>query len=80
MQGKDTRKPKKAWTFNRNDFSFVSEIEALPNPFEKSKWMYPPRAVSVKPPKSRKGYVLTWIPEDEKWKNVKIEVEESTED
>lgn len=76
MEGKDTRKPKPAWTYDRNDFSLLSKVEVLPNPFEKSKWMYPPRTVSVRPPKTRKGYVTTWIPEDEKWKNVRLEATE----
>ncbi len=75
MRKIDNRKPKKIWGWDKETFALVGESEALPNPFEYSKWMIPPRCTLQKPPKARKNYTATWdqFADDGegKWVNVK---------
>lgn len=60
MRKNDNRKPKKIWTWKKGTNELVGESEALPNPFEYSRWMIPPRATLTKPPKARKNYTVYW--------------------
>jgi len=46
----------------------IGESLADPNPFQESKWLVPPRATTIEPPKERVGYAATW---NEKKKNGK---------
>jgi hypothetical protein len=65
----DTRKPKRAWSFNIKTGELRGSVEVQPDPNDVNNWIIPRGVTLSEPPKEKKGYVNIW--NGEKWGNVK---------
>jgi len=69
---KDTRKPKKVYSWNMLTMEFNGEAFADPDPNNVNNWQIAANCTTQEPPSNKKGYVVKWDLDKGKWVNSKV--------